>query len=179
MIVLGVDPGSQITGFGFIEIDSDQERLVDCGVITLTSEPKQQLRLKMVYNELHALMSRHLPDFCAVEMPVYGNNPQSMLKLGRIQAAAMLAALNLEIPVVQYTPKEVKKAVTGNGNASKEQVQYMVRSLLSIEESRVMGLDTSDALAVGLCHAQRNRSPDVSGPKSWSAFIRENPDRVL
>lgn len=179
MIVLGVDPGSQVTGYGFIEIVSNKERLIECGVITLTGQPNHQLRLKLVYEQLNKLIAQHLPDSCAVEMPVYGKNAQSMLKLGRIQAAAMLAALNLEIPVVQYTPKEVKKSVTGNGNASKEQVQYMVRSLLSIEETLEMGLDASDALAVGLCHVQRNRIPDSAGPKSWRAFISENPDRIV
>ena len=179
MIVLGIDPGSRLTGYGFIEILDYGERFLKCGVITLDTEKNHQLRLKTVYSELVLLIEKYLPDSCAVEMPVYGKNPQSMLKLGRIQAAAMLAALNLEIPVVQYTPKEVKKSVTGNGNASKEQVQYMVRSLLEIDAGMEIGLDASDALAVGLCHAQRNRLPGKGKYKSWSTFIRENPDRVI
>jgi crossover junction endodeoxyribonuclease RuvC len=102
-----------------------------------------------------------------------------MLKLGRVQAAAMLAALSHEVPVVEYAPKEVKKAVTGNGNASKEQVRFMVRSLLSISEDQELRLDASDALAVGLCHAQRNGASAVKGRKSWNQFIRENPERVV
>lgn len=178
MIVLGVDPGSRITGYGFIEILDQGERFLECGVIKLDVEKSHQHRLKMVYSELVVLIEKHLPDQCAVEMPVYGKNPQSMLKLARIQAAAMLAALNLEIPVVQYTPKEIKKSVTGNGNASKEQVQFMVRSLLEIDPTLEIGHDASDALAIGLCHAQRNRLPKSTQYKSWSSFVRENPDRV-
>ena len=111
-------------------------------------------------------------------MPVYGKNAQSMLKLGRAQAAAMLAALNHEIPVTEYTPKEVKKAVTGNGNASKEQVQYMVRSILAVDESIKMRHDASDALAVGLCHAQRNRTPRQKQYRDWKSFLKQNPDRI-
>lgn len=178
MIVLGIDPGSHVTGYGFIEVLNQGERLIECDVISLSSEKSHQLRLKSVYEQLCRLIETHLPDLCAVEMPVYGKNPQSMLKLARIQAAAMLAALSLEIPVVEYTPKEVKKAVTGNGNASKEQVQFMVRSLLSIDDAIKLGLDASDALAVGLCHARRCRAPEKGNHGSWAKFVRENPDRV-
>ena len=123
--------------------------------------------------------TRISPDECAVEMPVYGRNPQSMLKLGRAQAAAMLAVLNRQIPVTQYTPKEVKKSVTGNGNASKEQVGYMVRALLSIDEERKLNLDASDALATALCHAHRlTHSTRTRGYKDWASFLRANPGRV-
>jgi crossover junction endodeoxyribonuclease RuvC len=179
MIVLGIDPGSQVTGFGLIEVEGSSEKLLHVGVIRLDRAQNQQLRLAEVYKTLCALIEKHLPDFCAVEMPVYGKNPQSMLKLGRVQAAAMLAALSHEIPVVEYTPKEVKKAVTGNGNASKEQVRFMVRSLLSISDEKDLALDASDALAVGLCHAQRNGKAGATGRKSWNQFIRENPERVV
>ena len=179
MIVLGIDPGSQVTGFGFIEILDGKERIIHHGVIRLDTTENHQLRLSKVYSGLCALIQEYLPDFCAVEMPVYGKNPQSILKLGRVQAAAMLAALNHEVPVVEYTPKEVKKAVTGNGNASKEQVRFMVRSLLQIAEETELRLDASDALAVGLCHAQRNGEAAVRGNKSWSQFLRENPERIV
>ena len=178
MIVLGIDPGSQITGYGFIEVDEVGEHLIDYGIISLRDKKTHQLRLNSVFSELTLLIRRHLPDSCAVEMPVYGKNPQSMLKLGRVQAAAMLAALQKEIPVVEYTPKEVKKAVTGNGNASKEQVRYMVRSMLGIAENAELGLDSSDALAVSLCHAFRYHSKESANHSSWSKFVRENPDRI-
>jgi len=116
-------------------------------------------------------------------MPVYGRNPQSMLKLGRAQAAAMLAILNQGVSVVQYTPKMVKRSVTGNGNASKEQVAYMITSLLKFEQlDEEISEDTSDALAVAFCHKER----ELTGKKSveprytgWEAFVRENPDRVI
>ena len=178
MIVLGIDPGSRITGFGFIEVLENHERLIRHGVIRLDTEKSHQLRLLTIYSELCSLIQEYLPDFCAVEMPVYGNNPQSMLKLGRVQAAAMLASLSQEVPVVEYTPKEVKKAVTGNGNATKDQVRFMVKSVLQIGEGLELGLDASDALAVGLCHAHRNRQPGVQAQGSWSKFVRENPDRI-
>ncbi len=178
MIVLGIDPGSHATGFGVIEVVETAERLLDFGVIRLASDENHQLRLRSIYSDLCKLIGRHLPDSCAVEMPVYGRNAQSMLKLGRAQAAAMLAALNHEVPVVEYTPKEVKKAVTGNGNASKEQVQYMVKSILDVDESTRMVHDASDALAVCLCHAQRNRTPGTKRYRNWEAFLRENPERI-
>ncbi|MCH8276154.1 MAG: crossover junction endodeoxyribonuclease RuvC [Bacteroidetes bacterium] len=178
MIVLGIDPGSHATGFGVIEVLQSEERLLDFGVIKLRPDESHQLRLKTIYSDLCQLIGLYLPDTCAVEMPVYGKNAQSMLKLGRAQAAAMLAALNHEIPVTEYTPKEVKKAVTGNGNASKEQVQYMVRSILAVDESIKMRHDASDALAVGLCHAQRNRTPQQKRYRDWKSFLKENPDRI-
>jgi len=178
MIVLGIDPGSHFTGYGFIEVLEQGERLIECDVIALDSEQNHQLRLKSVYERLCLLNQKHRPALCAVEMPVYGKNPQSMLKLGRIQAAAMLAALSLEIPVVEYTPKQVKKAVTGNGNASKGQVEFMVRSLLAIDDDVKLRHDAFDALAVGLCHSQRCRAPEMGNQGSWAKFVRENPDRV-
>ena len=178
MIVLGIDPGSRVTGFGFIEVFENHERLIRHGIIRVNTDDNHQLRLMTIYSELQTLITEHLPDFCAVEMPVYGNNPQSMLKLGRVQAAAMLAALSHEIPVVEYTPKEVKKAVTGNGNATKDQVRYMVKSVLQIADEQELRLDASDALAVGLCYAHRNRHPGVKAHGSWSKFVRENPDRI-
>ncbi len=179
MIVLGVDPGSRVTGFGVIEVSAGSETLIEYGLLTLDGTDSHQLRLKQIYDRLLAVIDRCLPDVCAIEMPIYGNNAQSMLKLGRAQAAAMLAALSRDIPVTEYTPKEVKKSVTGNGNASKQQVWFMVRSMLSVTEmDPKMGLDASDALAVGLCHAHRGARS--SGPKysGWAQFIKQNPGRV-
>ena len=179
MIILGIDPGTRITGFGVVEVDHGMERLVEFGVIRMAGSEDQHLRLKSIYDRLTAIIDRCMPDECAIEMPVYGENPQSMLKLGRAQAAAMLAALNRQIPVAQYTPKEVKKSVTGNGNASKQQVWFMVRSILEIgSPDEEMGLDASDALAVGLCHSHRDmgRAAPLSG--DWESFVRDNPERV-
>ena len=180
MRILGIDPGSRLTGYGVISFDKGKEKLVEYGVLRLDKEKSHEYRLKQIYDRLTAVIDRSLPDFSAIEMPVYGKNPQSMLKLGRAQAACMLASLNREIPIVQYTPKEIKRAVTGNGNASKEQVWFMVRSILAIkEENDTFTLDATDALAVAICHAHRNAK---KGPSShggdWSQFVRENPDRV-
>ncbi len=178
MVILGIDPGSRCAGYGFIEVEGKRERLLACGVLRLDGRDSHVLRLKQIYDELTALIDVHPPDECAVEMPVYGRNPQSMLKLGRAQAAAMLALLNREVPVTEYAPKEVKKSVTGNGNASKRQVRYMVTSILSIDEAETPALDASDALAVGLCHAHRLKSGREPHHKGWAAFVEANPDRL-
>ena len=180
MRILGIDPGSRITGYGVVSVEKKKQTLVEFGVLRLDTEKSHELRLKQIYDRLSKVIERSLPDQCAIEMPVYGRNPQSMLKLGRAQASCMLAALNKEIPVVEYTPKEVKKAVTGNGNSSKEQVWYMVTAILEIaQKDRNVALDATDALAVALCHAHRNGNNRTS-PRSndWASFIRDNPDRI-
>ena len=182
MIVLGVDPGSQCTGYGVIACDGSGERLLHYGALRLDRYDEHALRLKKIYDGIAAVAERYCPDECAIEMPVYGKNPQSMLKLGRAQAAAMIAVLNRDIPVTEYTPKEVKKAVTGQGNASKEQVRYMVRALLSIRDApdqETMGADASDALAVGLCHIHRHAQGGTRKSASWKSFLRDNPNIVV
>jgi len=137
------------------------------------SHPK---RLEVIYDGLSKLIDEHHPDECAIEMPVYGGNPQSILKLGRAQAAAILASIHRQLPVVEYTPKEVKKAVTGNGNASKKQVMFMVSQMLGIKEA--IEEDASDALAVSLCHLHRSKSESANRFKNWDDFVKANPERV-
>lgn len=180
MIILGIDPGSRFTGYGVLEIDGGAETVLEYGVLNLDKLESHALRLHQIYQRLSQVVDRCLPDECAIEMPVYGRNPQSMLKLGRAQAAAMLVALNREIPVKEYTPKEVKKSVTGNGNASKEQVWYMVRSILKITDAdEALGLDAADALAIGLCHAHRQQKGNGQTQyRDWNSFLRANPDRL-
>lgn len=180
MIVLGIDPGSRMTGYGVIESTPAGDRVVDFGVITMKDTDDHQLRLKLIHERLTRVIEEWLPDVCAIEMPIYAQNAQSMLKLGRAQAAAMLAALMREVPVIEYTPKEVKKSVTGNGAATKEQVGYMVRTILSIRpDADQIPLDASDALAVSLCHAHRAaRGGSTKRSTSWKKFIADNPDRV-
>ena len=184
MIILGIDPGSNITGFGVVRSVGGKNELIDSGVIRASGVgTDHHLRLKQIYESVCELIALHLPDLCAIEMPIYGKNPQSMLKLGRAQATAMLAALNHQIPVTEYTPKEVKKAVTGNGNASKEQVSFMIETMLLIEQGSSVTLDATDALAVALCHIHRGVTRTEGsvqrGPsKNWAAFVRENPDRL-
>lgn len=178
LIVLGIDPGSRATGYGVIQIEGSERRVLDYGVLKPGGDVSHALRLAAIHDGLTAVVDETRPDLCAIEMPVYGRNAQSMLKLGRAQAAAMLAVIQREIPIVEYTPKEVKKSVTGNGNATKEQVWFMVRKLLELEEGR--GLDASDALAVGLCHSHRleiaGEAPHSQA--SWAAFVRANPHRI-
>lgn len=179
MIVLGIDPGSRHMGYGVLELEGSQETVLEFGVLHLDAEKHHQFRLKQVYDRINEVAARVCPDECAIEMPVYGRNPQSMLKLGRAQAAAMMAVLNRQIPVAEYTPKEVKKSVTGRGNASKQQVWYMVRAILEVQNhSEAMLLDASDALAVGLCHAHRLAHGRSGKQKSWESFVRANPGRI-
>lgn len=176
MIILGVDPGSLFTGFGIIQKVSRDYELVTSGRIKMKASMSHPSRLQVIYKDLSALIEEYHPDECAIEMPVYGGNPQSILKLGRAQAAAMLAAMHRQIPVVEYTPKEVKKAVTGNGNASKKQVMFMVCQMLNIKED--IEEDASDALAVSLCHAHRSKSESANRFKNWGDFVKANPERI-
>ena len=177
MVILGIDPGSSQTGYGIIDASN---HVRGCGLITLTGD--HMVRIQHIYQEITKIIQHHKPTTCAIEMPVYGNNPQAMLKLGRAQSAAMLAVLNQGLSVAQYTPKMVKRSVTGNGNASKEQVAYMVKSLLKFNSSKdTISHDISDALAVAVCHQQRESTgeeTDTPHYSGWSAFVRDNPDRV-
>ena len=179
MIILGIDPGSRVTGYGAIEVVGSRQRVVAYGVLKPRVNEAHAMRLFRIHDGLLGILDEVKPDQCAIEMPVYARNAQSMLKLGRAQAAAMLAAMHREIPITEYTPKEVKKAVTGNGNASKEQVWFMVKKILTINEDR--GLDASDALAVGLCHCNRHQPTGRAGAahRSWEAFVKANPGRVV
>lgn len=176
MIILGIDPGSNFTGYGVIRVEGRTETVLEYGFLQLEKQEEHFDRLKTIYDRIEAVIRRTGPTVCAIEMPVYGQNAQSMLKLGRAQAAAVLAALNAGIPVVQYTPKEVKKSVTGNGNAAKEQVWFMIKSLLKVEDDK--GFDASDALGVAVCHASRAHSGSNGRIKSWERFVAAHPERV-
>lgn len=176
MIILGLDPGTRHTGYGVVEIDGKKEAVLDYGAVEMSRRMDHTLRLARIYETILHVIDTHNPDMCAVEMPVYGKNAQSMLKLGRAQAAVMLAATHREIPVSEYSPKEVKKSVVGNGNAAKEQVWYMLKAMLNITDER--GLDASDALGVALCHAHRVQQNSPGSTKTWEAFVKTNPERV-
>lgn len=177
MIILGVDPGSRATGYGLVDRTESEEEPVAFDTIRLGDTEDHPTRLKEIYDGLTEVIDEFAPDEFAIEMPVYGQNPQAMLKLGRAQAAAMMAALNRDLPVVQYTPKEVKKSVTGNGNAAKKQVRFMVQSILSASDVELTH-DAADALAIALCHGNRDAHGDDQSYTGWASFVEANPERV-
>ena len=164
-------------GYGLILVTGQQLKLLQFGVIHLSKYANHELKLKKIFERVLSLIDDFNPDEVALEAPFYGKNVQSMLKLGRAQGVAMAAALSREIPITEYAPKKVKQSVTGNGNASKEQVASMLMTLLHIKEAPKM-LDATDALGVAVCHYFQKGSNQKAGSKSWSAFLSENPGRV-
>jgi crossover junction endodeoxyribonuclease RuvC len=176
LIVLGVDPGTLVTGYGVVLRTGSELRLIGCGTITNGSGHSMPLRLKKIYSELQHVIEKFHPDEFAIESAFYGKNAQSALKLGHARGVAILAAVEQEIPTTEYSPREVKKAVVGNGAASKEQVQFMVKSLLRTSNSRMV-LDTSDALATAICHHHRMATPKAKY-KDWKSFITAHQERV-
>ena len=175
-IILGIDPGTTVMGYGVILVGNKQIRLLQYGVIRLNKYPNQEIKLKKIHEKMLQLINEFTPDEVALEAPFYGKNVQSMLKLGRAQGVAMAAALSCEIPIIEYAPKKIKQSVTGNGAASKEQVAGMLQSLLKFDHDEKYW-DATDALAVALCHHfQQGRSGGKT--KSWKSFLKENPDRI-
>ncbi len=175
-IILGIDPGTQVMGFGIIEVSSRQMHLRQMGVIHLKKYGDHELRLRKIFDLVVQLIDEYLPDEMAIESPFYGKNAQSMLKLGRAQGVAMAAALSRDLPIQEYAPRKIKQSVTGNGDASKEQVLEMVRRLLHMGAAPNL-LDASDALAVAICHHFQG-GKQTSEAKSWDQFISKNPGRV-
>ena len=175
-IILGLDPGTNVMGYGLITIKGSKIQLMQFGVIHLDKVDSHELRLKKIFDRVLNLIDEYHPDEVALEAPFFGKNVQSMLKLGRAQGVAMAAALYREIPIIEYAPRKIKQSVTGNGNASKEQVAKMLMTLLSIKEVPKL-LDATDALAVALCHHYQN-GQEKTKAKSWGAFVKDNPGRV-
>jgi len=178
-IIMGIDPGTNILGYGVILIDGRKVHFVDMGVLDLRKEKNHFIKLDRIFREVGELMEKYTPDDLAIEAPFYGKNPQVMLKLGRAQGAAIAAALHRQIPVFEYEPRKVKVAVTGNGAASKEQVMDMMGRTLKITMDNKF-LDASDALAIAMCHFYQLTNPltDVAASTSWKKFIETHPDRV-
>ncbi|WP_373495610.1 crossover junction endodeoxyribonuclease RuvC [Aquiflexum sp.] len=177
-IILGIDPGTNIMGYGLILITGKNHSLLQYGVIHLKKYSTHELKLKKIFERITGLIDEFHPDSVALEAPFYGENVQSMLKLGRSQGVAMAAALAREIPIAEYSPKKVKQSVTGNGNASKIQVAEMLKTLLKIEEIPKL-LDATDALAVALCHHFHDGRLQTRGRTAgWKSFLEENPGRV-
>lgn len=176
-LILGVDPGTTIMGYGLLEINGAKIKVIQYGVINLKSYANHAIKLKKIFDRTIQLISEYLPDELAIESPFYGNNVQSMLKLGRAQGVAIAAALSRDIPYVEYAPKKIKQAITGNGNASKEQVALMLIQILKLQEAPKL-FDSTDALAVALCHHYQKGNNQQAGTKSWKSFLLDNPDRV-
>lgn len=175
-IILGLDPGTNIMGYGIICITGSALSLLQYGVIHLNKYSGHELKLKKIFERVLSLVDEYHPDEVALEAPFFGKNVQSMLKLGRAQGVAMSAALYRAIPIVEYAPRKIKQSVTGNGNASKEQVARMLMTLLSIKEQPKL-LDASDALAVAVCHYYQN-GRQKSRKSSWESYLKENPLRI-
>lgn len=177
MKILGIDPGTISTGFGIIEYSKNNITYISSGTINPPQSWSLPLRLKYIYNELLTLIKEFKPDEFAIETAFYGKNVQSALKIGQARGISMLAGVVSELEFSEYSPKEIKKAVVGRGNASKEQVQYMVSNLIEIKKD-VKKLDETDALAIAICHAFKIKTGSKSNT-SWSKFIKENPERIM
>ena len=176
MRILGVDPGTLVTGYGVIDCTGKKSTIVDYGIIRTGAAVSMPLRLKMIHTGLMEVIEKTMPDEFAIESAFYSKNVQSTLKLGHARGVSILAAALREVPTSEYAPREVKQSVVGNGNAGKEQVAYMVRALLKLEDGEIP-LDATDALAVALCHAARLVRPRAR-VKNWKQFVEENPNRV-
>lgn len=179
-IIMGIDPGTRVMGYGLLGICGKQPEVIVMGVIKLDRLESHYMRLHRIHERVGNLAAEYLPDEVALEAPFFGKNVQSMLKLGRAQGVAMAACLARDIPIAEYAPRLIKMAVTGNGQASKEQVANMLQHLLHLKAEQMPEfLDATDALAVALTHFYETSKPTVAkGPKSWADFLAKNPDRI-
>lgn len=177
-IILGIDPGTQIMGYGIIKIVDKKITLVTFGEIILTKYETHPLKLKKIFERTLGIIDEYNPDELAIEAPFFGKNVQSMLKLGRAQGVAMAAALYREVPITEYLPKKIKQSVTGSGNASKEQVAKMLQNLLKIK-TLPKRLDATDGLAAAVCHYfQGDSASQGKSYSGWESFVSKNPKRV-
>jgi crossover junction endodeoxyribonuclease RuvC len=177
MIIIGIDPGTIITGIGIIETGGKTLSALYYNIIKTDKYSYYPLRLKKIYEGILEIIDTYHPDEFAIETAFFGKNVQSALKIGQARGVSILAAINREIPVTEYSPREIKKSVTGNGAASKEQVAYMVKNILNLRKSPKV-LDASDALAIALCHCNRITSPR-SKYSNWKTFIESHPERIV
>lgn len=179
-IIIGIDPGTNVMGYGILGIKGSKPAMIAMGVIKLNKFDSHYLRLGHIFNRVTGIIEQYLPDEMAIEAPFFGKNVQSMLKLGRAQGVAMAAAISRDISITEYEPRKIKMAITGNGAAAKEQVQDMLRRILNIPAGNLLPeLDATDALGAALCHFYESGKPEIArGPRSWKEFIAKNPDRV-
>lgn len=180
-VILGIDPGTSLMGYGVIEVKGKDLHILRYGVLHLSKYSDHALKLHKIYERVSELMTEYHPDIMAIEAPIFGKNVQAMIKLGRAQGVAIAAALSRSVPVVEYLPTQVKQAVTGNGRASKEQVAAMLAHHLDFDQGHEV-LDETDALAVAVCHHySRNTISGISVKKrsaGWEAFVAENKNRL-
>ena len=177
-IILGIVPGTTIMGFGVIEIVNKKMKFVQLNELMLKKYDDHYTKLKLIFDRTLDLIDTYHPDEIAIEAPFFGKNVQSMLKLGRAQGVAMAAGLSREIPITEYLPKKIKMAITGNGNASKEQVAKMLQQMLKIKELP-KNLDSTDGLAAAVCHFYNSGKADVGASYTgWDAFVKKNEKRV-
>ena len=185
-IILGIDPGTIVMGYGVISQKGKKLSILRMGVLKLGKLDNQALKLKKIFERVLEIIEEYKPDEMAIEAPFFGKNVQSMLKLGRAQGVAMAAALYRDIPIFEYAPRTIKQTITGNGNASKEQVSKMLQAMLRFEEVPEF-FDATDALAAAVCHyLDLGKDVNYTKPKhsrksssqQWTQFVRENPERV-
>ena len=177
-IILGIDPGTNVTGYGVIKGTGTVPQLVTLGSIDLAKLGDHYLKLKRIFERTVELIDQYHPDELAIEAPFYGKNVQSMLKLGRAQGTAIAAALSRSVPIFEYAPRKIKMSITGQGAASKEQVAAMLRSILKFKEEDII-LDATDGLAAALCHFYQTNNPvSEKSYNSWKDFINKNPKRL-
>lgn len=179
-IILGIDPGTIVMGYGLIAVRGHTASLIELGVLKPGKVKDSYKKLQLIFNTVSGLITKYQPTDFAIEAPFFGKNVQSMLKLGRAQGVAIAAAMRHGLEVTEYSPKKVKQSITGNGNAGKEQVMKMLQTILSFKDSPKY-FDATDALAVALCHHFQCSSPlgkAAKGLKGWEDFIKQNPGRV-
>ena len=177
-IILGIDPGTTIMGFGLIRVCGQQMELMQLHELQLKKYTNHYLKLKHIFQRTIELIENYHPDEIAIEAPFFGKNVQSMLKLGRAQGVAMAAGLSREVPITEYSPKKIKMAITGNGNASKEQVAKMLQQLLKIK-TLPKNLDATDGLAAAVCHFYNSGKATTEKTYSgWASFVRQNQDKA-
>lgn len=177
-IILGIDPGTTIMGYGLIKVVGKEATLITMGVIELKKFTDHYTKLKKIFDRVLSLIDVYHPDEMAVEAPFFGKNVQSMLKLGRAQGVAISAALSRSIPIFEYAPRKIKMSITGQGNASKEQVAMLLKNLLKFDDLP-SDLDATDGLAAAMCHFYQSNVP-IAGKSfnSWKDFINKNPGRI-
>ena len=178
-IIMGIDPGTQVMGYGLLLVQGKKLSVLQYGVIHLAKYSDRALKLKKIFERVSQLVEQYMPDEMALEAPFMGKNVQAALKLGRAQGVAMSAALVRQIPISEYAPRKVKQSVTGSGNASKEQLAKLLEKQLNFQFQETDPLDASDALGVALCHYfQGKNGGSMNKAKTWGAFLKDNPDRV-